>query len=107
MTPAEQLRAAKALIDTPEKWTKGEYATGPHGTYASQYSDNAVCYCAMGAIERADYLDGDWGAHFFLRKTAIERGAMGVIDFNDAPTTTHADIMKLFDDAIALAEAAQ
>ena len=100
MSVKENLIAAKALIDTPEKWFKGEYE-----------SDNG-CLCALGAVARAvcpkiDFDEDKIGLY-------PEDGALAealpfdwpkevneIPDFNDAPETTHADIMALFDRAIA------
>lgn len=95
----ENLIAAKALIDTPEKWGKGEGFTEPVG-----------CLCAESACAQA-------AAPFQLVKVlsweALEKALpepwrtrcvtedMAVHWFNDDPSTTHADIMALFDRAIA------
>lgn len=108
-TVKENLIAARALIDTPEKWVKDAY-------------DRHGCYCAIGAIEN---LGGDWD-HYktkpqltdaiayalpgdFEAEDASEwdtsRGrARVVMQFNDHPDTTHADILALFDRSIAAAE---
>lgn len=108
MTVKDDLIAAKALIDTPEKWRQ----------------DSETLYsgcCAVIATNRvAGSMDeakkrGLWLALYnelpkpFKERPAI-RGDMdwsGVMvgDFNDADSTTHADIMALFDRAIAAAEA--
>lgn len=95
MTPAEQLRAAKALIDTPERWTQcGRFR---------EFRGATECFCAWGALDRATSRHGEALGWLEL---AIPTDAT-LPAFNDDPRTTHADIMKLFDDAIALAEAAQ
>lgn len=96
MTLRDDLIVAKALIDTPEKWCKGIHA-----------GQN----CAMWALaEAAPMANYRWiEAAEALRKAAPRRphGDYGcpVVAFNDAPTTTHADVMALFDRAIAAAEA--
>lgn len=113
MTPAEQLRAAKALIDTPERWTKKVFARNAAGFGVDVDNPDAVCFCSLGAI--AKVVDHDprevWiGCGIELPRNYLEQAAGGfrfVTDINDDHDTTHADIMKLFDDAIALAEAAQ
>ena len=88
----DDLIAAKALIDTPEKWGKGNGRVSPQ----------APRLCVLGACRRdadvahalADALPNDWGGHL-------------VHQFNDHPSTTHADIMALFDRAIAKAAGEQ
>ena len=105
MTLKSDLIAAKALIDTPEKWQKGDYGSVED------------CMCALGACRAAIYGTteflprGDWrgdenGLAEALRAALPERWSQsfsGVSDFNDAPETTHADVMALFDRAIAAA----
>lgn len=86
MTLRDDLIKAKALIDTPEKWLQG--ALKRNG-----------CFCAMGAgLEtRNDEV-------LFALQHHLPNPAWDTIPgFNDAPTTTHADIMALFDRAIAAA----
>lgn len=98
---AADLRAAKALIDTPEKWTRRAYAKTSQGV-ACLFSDEAAqCFCALGAIFRVTpSLDREVAA-----VDAIKR-AMGVNyipSFNDYHS--HAEVMEAFDRAIAAAEA--
>lgn len=82
---ANALRAAKARIDTPGKWCKHQ---GDNG--------NGRC-CAFGAA---------WSSSPALRalREALPEGNRSIAGYNDAPTTTHADIMALFDRAIAVEE---
>lgn len=97
---ADDLRAARALIDTPEKWCKESYEC-----------DGAMC--VLGAGQSANGLQ-EGGPEYY----AALRGALppewepdendwsgDVPQFNDDPATTHADIMALFDRAIDAAEA--
>jgi hypothetical protein len=92
-TVRQNLIAAKALIDTPEKWVKGALKTGD-------------CLCAMGAVHAVlpkNYhgLISDT-AQFRALQSALPDGfRWSVPSFNDDPSTTHADIMALFDRAIA------
>lgn len=86
-TLADDLRAARALIDTPEKWGKAKGS----GLCVLQACNRATGFdpkAAMNALEHELGVDG-------LRK---------VIQWNDDPATIHADIMALFDRAIATAE---
>ena len=97
---AEDLRKAKALIDAPEKWVKGCVERGGG-------------HCIVGAISVAT---GVAVGHFFgtsaldvyeaLQRAIGDRDAI-VAHFNDNPRTQHADIMSLFDHAIAAAEQEQ
>lgn len=97
-TPADQLRAAKALIDTPDKWTREVMGRDISG-HPVEDVDSAVCFCIIGAtvVARAP-LDGP------LRDSLPEWAHASFADFNDSPRTSHADVMALFDRAIELAE---
>lgn len=91
MTLHDDLVAAKALIDTPEKWGKGNY-------------DKDGCMCAMGAL-MAVTAASSWAVigtpiHVALTQ-ALPDGQFAVVPFNDEDETTHADVMALFDRAIA------
>jgi hypothetical protein len=102
MTLVDDLKAAKALIDTPEKWAKGDY-------------EFSGCYCALGAAAKAIGFDpndnwlNDSRARGIERalEAALPKGMAFVPDFNDSASTTHADIMALFQRAIEAAEQAE
>lgn len=97
MSIKENLIAAKALIDTPEKWIKYDLR-----------NDDRTCFCAIGAVEKAinlDPIDGD-----LFNSPEVMALAASLVEpsdtwtdlsfYNDRETTTHADIMALFDRAI-------
>jgi hypothetical protein len=100
---AEDLKAAKALIDTPEKWHRGWYADGDK-------------HCALGAVhavcdspDKFTWFEGGRAddcrlALLHALPTKYWRGE-GVAAFNDSRRRKHDDIMALFDRAIAAAEA--
>lgn len=99
MTLKDDLIAAKALIDTPAKWTKGAYNI-----------DGRLC--ALGACEEIGYHHWRYLETPKALSAALperlpdgwERGdASAVAAYNDLPTTRHADIMALFDRAIEAA----
>lgn len=104
MTTVEILRAAKALIDTPEKWTQGKYARDAEGHALDHSKDGfagAVCYCAVGAL---------WAAAGSFDEAAVSRvrdaaGTHILHPWNDDPERTHPEVMAAFDRAIAAAEA--
>lgn len=102
MTVSDDLRAAKALIDTPEKW-------GRH-----LFQDAFGRMCIRGACgAAAGGIFGGKGAlsvetALLMALPAGVRQIAGPLSrlsvFNDDPSTTHADIMALFDRAIAAQE---
>lgn len=110
MALRDDLIAAKALIDTPEKWS--------HGT-ALSYQDGNTRICAWIALHRAINTTGGrlmavydaiysalpvwWHIRAAFRDEVRDAW---IIRFNDHRSTKHADIMALFDRAIKAAEAA-
>lgn len=100
MTTAEQLRAAKALIDTPDKWTKNATARDADGKAVRPLSARAVCWCGFGALVKA--CGNTAAAH--LRAFESFNGSGNIAGLNDREGTAHADVMAMFDRAIALAE---
>lgn len=88
----DDLIAARALIDTPEKWTKGSY-------------ERDGCYCVAGALRIAIFGGLDDNGPYWDRYRTAKRSLhpSDVILFNDASETTHADMMALFDRAIEAA----
>lgn len=107
MTTREVLVAARALIDTPEKWTKDRaYALDSVGHRVSSYNDDAVAFCVDGAAARA--VDDETGGSklYDQVRQALKRALpagyeRSIWAFNDDPATTHADVLALFDAAIA------
>jgi hypothetical protein len=117
----EDLEAARALIDTPEKWIKGVLSNA----YDQKHGQSAR-YCAFGACHQA--ITGQWqwptshkgvtDEEFKREKAAKmalqaalpedfqEEGFLSEIHvpsvpgFNNASDTTHEDMMALYDRAI-------
>jgi hypothetical protein len=52
MTTVELLREARALIDTPEKWTQGAFARDGKGDRVDELDKRACRFCASGATSR-------------------------------------------------------
>ena len=108
MTAAELLREARKLLEDPSHWTKGAFAKAAAGCAIASTSDNAVCWCAIGALRRFDR--GGYSAAYsnavFVLQCCVS-GSGGVAEFNDDPNTTHADVLAMFDRAIARAETKQ
>lgn len=87
---AATLRAARALIDTPEKWCQGTYYSGGR-------------YCAAGAIRKVTGIGDEQFPILEVLNDALPHFT-SILEFNDSPATTHADVLAAFDAAIRLAE---
>lgn len=106
MSLKDDLIAAKALIDTPDKWCKRHgHMTRRKWLFFEQHS-----YCTIGAISVApDGLMNPFRPAYDKMHEALERALPPgfenrfLVAFNDAEVTTHADIMALFDRAIEAA----
>lgn len=106
---SKNLEEAKALIGTPDKWTKdGFYATDIDSSPTEPTSGDAVCWCVLGAVASVTGNNPDFANHPSWFYKAIMKGdedACGLADWNDMDHRTHADVMAGFDRAIAAAKA--
>jgi hypothetical protein len=96
MTPKEVLIAAKALIDTPEKWVQGRYQI-------------KAAYCAWGALVESGKGEGPVHRSCQVLANAVPKRSRKegylptVWSFNDARGRTHKQVMRWFDRAIEAA----
>jgi hypothetical protein len=97
------LRRARKLISKPERWTKGCSARGIDGTFRFASDKDAVCFCAIGAIDRC----GGQGSASGAAIKAIEYGLPDIVDWNDHPRRKHIDVIRRFDRTIARLEGAK
>lgn len=99
------LKAARAKIEKPENWTQGVFARNAHGLLTGPHFSDAACWCALGAVKAAlpDHYTG-YSKMRELLSAACPPGG-DIVDFNDDLSTTHADILAMFDRAIAAEEA--
>ena len=83
------------LLRDPAHWAKGCYAYNSDGESVAPESEQAVCWCLIGAIKKCypenianqvDKLDA-------LLET------IAIVPFNDAPSTTHDQIVALLEKA--------
>lgn len=115
MTTLEYLRAARALIDTPEKWCKNNIGHALDGSpiLHAHLLDQGIIglsHCAFGAIRavtRSQKIATP--ANNALSRVAVGTDFHGTpwngVEWNNAPERTHADILAAFDRAIANEEA--
>ena len=87
MTTLEVLVAARALIDTPDKWCQGSY------------EDYRYRHCTRGALWAIDQNDVLACRALYV---AMPPPNDGLTTYND--THSHAEVMALFDRAIAAQE---
>lgn len=97
MTTADTLRAARALIEQPERWTTTYLARNKQGRITGHASEDAVCWCAIGAIYKVTTDDPSPYLDVLRRITGNDLSG-----FNDS--RTHAEVLDAFDRAIEIAE---
>lgn len=96
MKPSERLRQAKALIDTPERWIKGEFQREVSGV--------GQRFCSVGAVIKVTPIEEYDDLRNRLDHAAADLASLWALELNDAPDTTHDLVMQMFDLAIANAE---
>ena len=108
MTASEVLRKARALIEKPENWTRGAYGRNEHGRFTElRFSCSR---CSAGAVlsvcEEVKLAQEDRALNLLREQTPgySEHWIHDpLVRFND--THAHAEVLSLFDRAIAAAEA--
>jgi hypothetical protein len=105
------LRKARALIANPNNWIKGNFATDAGGNMVHPEDPPALCFCTMGAVRRArvdllrtsEIVYGPLNAACWLGDWIDKHhpNIWGIACFNDAEDTTHADVLRMFDETIA------
>ena len=99
MTPLQTLKAARDLISDPARWTQGWFAKNERGLNVSEDHPDACCWCVLGAMKRVSSSSiGFHQAAAILRNRSMFR-LFDLSEFND--THTHAEVLALFDAAIA------
>lgn len=98
------LRKAAVLLKPPEAWTKGRMARDRFREPVPPMSSRATCWCASGAIRVNAW--GDSLELFQIRRRAYQllgeaAGDMSIINWNDAPERTHAEVLAAFERAAA------
>ena len=105
MNEVNVLKTTRKFLEYGDRWTKGEYARKTDGDHCSPLNDDAVQWCAIGAIV---YIAGSYPeanpAIFWLTKQVKKETT--VTQWQDQPEIIHQDILDLFDKAITAAEKA-
>ena len=98
MTTLEILEAARALIAEPEHWCQGAQALDATGTVRRPCSRLAVRWCSLGATDRVTRYKGIRADNALYSALGMPPD-IGIANFNDSHT--HAEVLDLFDRAIA------
>lgn len=99
------LKAAKALITKPENWTQKAFARTINNKLTDSCSADAVCYCAVGTIQKVSNDVYESLEYKLLSSAMVNKELTNnqcyVAEYND--THTHEEVLAKFDEAIELA----
>lgn len=102
--PSAILEKAAELISPPSRWHQGDEAADENAQAVSAADDDAVCWCAIGAIYRSAF---DLGATPLTDDAADFLGeAIPTVDiagWNDATNRTQAEVVSKLREAATLA----
>lgn len=96
----KDLVAAYDLISQPGKWTQGTLARNRKFHPVGVKSESAVCFCAVGAIERVS--KRPYETTMMLSRAALNLGHLSAAFMNDIARNVE-ELKPLFDEAIELA----
>ena len=106
-TVLDVLKAARALIADPERWTQRTDARNAHGLPVDPRDTDATCWCPIGACFRvspvrasAAMRELSWG----LPKSWDYGHRWPLANWNNASSRTHRAVLHRFDRAIARLE---
>jgi len=99
LTTLQLLKDARDLISDPAKWTQGSFAKDEQGNIVDAMDSTAVRWCMMGALCHCPARNETYTrAIDYIRKYT----SCGIAWYNDH--SSHPQVLKLFDKAIADAE---
>ena len=93
MNTLETLKATRAFLDDPKNWYQG-------GLTPENTSVGDECpHCLLAALSRFTGHD-DTAARLTRNLVRQQISPDTIISFNDDPNTTHADVLRVLDQAI-------
>ena len=109
MNSVNTLRRARDLISDPKKWTKGAMGRKRNGDAVvadDVKSIDVVKWCMSGALRKAANKDDNIYAnvYWYCVDSIPTQENESLHRFNDHPSTTHQDVMSVFDRAISKAD---
>jgi hypothetical protein len=106
MNTVEILKAGRELISDPARWTQTTYARAENGEILFGDDPGAICWCSRGALQKVlnthRSIPPKVGMALDAAARQLARRNVGVIEFNDS--RTHAEVLAMWDRAIANAE---
>lgn len=103
MKPLTILKKARKLIEKPERWCQNAYFRNKDEVPCNM--DEAVSFCAVGAIRKVTGWSGDGCEgqdEAFAAARALDAATKGgdIVSYNDRSFRRHAQILAVYDRAI-------
>lgn len=105
MTPLEVLQSARELISDPDKWVQGHIAVDRNGEYTNAASPYACRFCALGSLFRCTVGQPSDVYDDAVAVLASATPGSAIATYNDS--RTHAEVLAVFDHAIAIERSRQ
>lgn len=103
MTPKNILSNAKTLLQT-HGWTQSRFARRADDSECEWRDPDAVCFCLLGAVNRAAQDLGAEPYHRMLAKEVLERFVpFGIVGWNDTTGRTKEEVLAVLAQAEELA----
>ena len=101
MNTLDVLKAARAKL--AQGWTQEMLARDWQGAEVPSHSDEALCWCMVGAIHAVTQSEEERNAALLQLELSLGQGELCecVTEFNDDDGTTIEDVLALCDRAIA------
>lgn len=103
MTVDQPLKELRDLLDHPNGWCKSNFAKNSDGESVDPQHPTACKWCLMGGVTHVaghnELLYSCVMSHLYDALRAIGTN-VSMMTFNDAPETTHADVIAVIDKAI-------
>jgi hypothetical protein len=96
-TIKDVLIKAREIISDEKNWTQRAEARDKDGITVSYLRPWAVCFCSVGAVERAAI--GHPGRNLDALEALSGEISSNIAEFND--NSSHAEVLAMFDKAIA------
>jgi hypothetical protein len=98
LSTATILALAQEKIRDPQHWCRGRLALDAEGQDTQPFGDDAVRWCAAGAVSAVAYTRLNSDVLNALTGAAVRRFGSGIITVNDS--SGHAAVMEIYDIAI-------
>jgi hypothetical protein len=95
MKEISECRTVYELLESPERWHKGNYTNVADTLHTGINSPEATCFCILGAIRKVYKLTRDSNEYAAILKASLELAHYEYLhEWNDAPERTHAEVLE-------------